>query len=185
MMPVRAPVMNYTGKMARASFVLAFVKRDEITRFLLERQSCRAIARFYDRNPDTIARAIALLSRFEHQVAVGDIETVGREVWSNRLGWERSDSFLEAKRCIERNEIMPKETCGPKRKVRRRNPALHPNSAAAAIVSPPKSNAAAAAAPGPAEEDVLLAAMNQSPLLQRVRLVTKEQQPSVTSPHHS
>ncbi len=177
--------MHSIGKIARASFVMAFVKRDEISQFLIQKQPSRAIARFYDRNPATVERAIGLLRRFEHEVATGAIASVAQEVWHNRLGWERSQSFLEAKAYIDRGEMMPKETCGPKRRVRRKHPAGQPGAAARQSPAPSGLDGSAKTpmAPAPAgDEDTLLDEISEAALLRQGRKVAQDQKrPSPTS----
>ena len=108
------------GKVARASLVMAFVKRDELSRFIVENQPIQGIARHYDRNRETVARAVRFLSKYEAAIARGDLMAVAKEIWRGKLGWERSESFIEARGYVDRGELMPKETCGPKRKLRRR-----------------------------------------------------------------
>ena len=111
---------RYMGTAPQCSFVLAFVKGAEISQFLMEGQAVRAIARYFDRNHDTIERAISLLKEHEIEIGKKDVMAVARVVWKGRLGWERSASFLKARAHIEAGTLIPKFSTGPKRRQRRR-----------------------------------------------------------------
>jgi hypothetical protein len=139
---------DHRGKIPRASFVMACVKKDELSRFVLEKQPINAIAAYYDRHKVTVRRAIELLSKYESQIASGHFSEAAREIWKGRLGWERSPSYIEARSFIERKELMPKDTCGPKRRVRRKPakevPAAPADAPSNAAISQPESGAATA-----------------------------------------
>ncbi len=174
-------ISPYKGTVPQAAFVLAFVKRDEISRFLLEHQPIKAIARYFDRNEDTVDRAIRLLQTHESDIGKEDVMAVAKVVWRGRLGWERSKSFTDARAHIERGELIPKGTGGPKRKVRRKtqrgegspadpsSPATtHDHSGASGTGSPPS---APLVSPGKAgasqdvERDDVLAGLTSMPLV--------------------
>lgn len=110
----------YKGTVPQASFVMAFVKGEEISKFLMEQQPIRAIARHFDRNEDTVDRAIKLLKEHESAIAKGDVMTVAKVVWKGRLGWERSKSFMDARAYIESGELVPKRVPANKRRGRRK-----------------------------------------------------------------
>lgn len=178
------------GKIPRAAFVLAFVKREELVSYVQAKQPIRSIANHYDRNWDTVARALEILNEHEAAIARGDVLAVARHVWRGRLGWESSDSFVTARNYIDRGELMPKEKCGRKKKGRGRASAVRPASPAPAPehppaninppqpAPPPKKPAPAITdpspvapdrrTPGPVEEDDLLAEMaSTAPLLRQ------------------
>jgi len=97
------------------------VKRDEISAYLKRGASIRALSRIYDRNEDTLERAVAYVKAMEEQGA--DLNTVARDVWRDKVGWETSGSFLTAMDHISRGRLMPKEKRG-KRKAKARGGAL-------------------------------------------------------------
>ena len=163
------------GKFARASFVLAFVKRDELSKFILDGEPLRGIARRYDRNPSTVKRAIELLKAHEAEIGRGDIMAVAKLVWRDHLGWERSENFIEARGYIDRGEIMPKETCGRKKRLRRKTTAaVSPNREPANLPASPAvpAEVQTQAAPRreiapPAAGDTLLSDLASAPLLKQ------------------
>ena len=55
------------------------------------------MTRQYDRNRETVARAVRFLNKYEAAIAHGDLMAVAKEGWRGKLGWERSESFIEAR----------------------------------------------------------------------------------------
>lgn len=101
------------GRFGTCSFVLAVVKREEISGYLKRNASIRALSRIYDRNEDTIERAVAYVKAMEEQGA--DINTVARDVWRDKVGWETSGSYLTAMDHISRGKLIPKEKRGKRK----------------------------------------------------------------------
>lgn len=102
------------GKVAYSAYWLAVVRRDELAKLMAERQPVVGIARHYSVSPSCVRNALIILDRFQAEIASGNLEPVERAIWRNRIGYQKTASYLAVRRGIEANELPTLQSCGPK-----------------------------------------------------------------------